>query len=145
MVSVHLNKGTLHRDITHLLVCMRWAPVSALVTVTHKFWQYLPTKLPQATYVFPVPARAAVCGFEMTGASGAVIVAVVKEKEEARREYETAIRHGRTAGLLEHVTDDSQCSPSTMRFLITDMMSSIFAIPWGSSSTPDIDNQSDCK
>ena len=42
----------------------------------------------------------------MTVDDNAVITAVVKERGEARKEYEDAVRRGRTAGLVEHVTDD---------------------------------------
>ena len=44
----------------------------------------------------------------MVAADGTVITAVVKEKEEAKREHQAAIRQGRMTGLVEHVTDDSQ-------------------------------------
>ncbi|PSS37964.1 hypothetical protein PHLCEN_2v191 [Hermanssonia centrifuga] len=37
---------------------------------------------------------------------GRSIKAVAKEKEQARREHERAIRHGRMTGLVEHTTDD---------------------------------------
>lgn len=117
-------------------------PVSALITVTHKFWQYSPTKLPQAKYVFPVPARAAVCGFEMTSESGVVIVAVAKEKEQAKREYDAALRQGRMAGLLEHVTDDGERRVQDGQVRRgTNGTTSILVIPWGSSSTPTVDDQ----
>lgn len=82
--------------------------VSAIVTITQQFWQYSTVGLSRAKYVFPVPARAAVCGFEMTAEDGTVITAVAKEKEEARREHETAIAQGFMTGLVEHVTDDSK-------------------------------------
>lgn len=77
--------------------------MSALVTISQQFWQYSPSGLTRAKYVFPVPARAAVCGFEMMAEDGTV----VKEKEEARREHQNAIRQGFMTGLVEHVTDDS--------------------------------------
>ena len=82
--------------------------MSALVIITQHFWQYSLSGLERAKYVLPVPSRAAVCGFEMVAADGTVITAVVKEKEEAKREHQAAIRQGRMTGLVEHVTDDSQ-------------------------------------
>ena len=84
--------------------------VSAIVTIVQRFWQYSPDGLGRAKYVFPVPARAAICAFEMTAEDGTVITAVAKEKEEARREYEQAISQGSMTGLVEHVTDDSTSS-----------------------------------
>ena len=83
-------------------------PVSALVTITQQFWQYHSAGISQARYIFPVPARAAVCGFKMVAEDGTVIMAEVKEVEEARRDHREAIRQGYMTGLVEHVTDDSQ-------------------------------------
>ncbi len=81
--------------------------VSATVTLTQTFWQYSPLSTSRATYVFPVPAHASVSAFEMHTEDGRSIKAVAKEKEQARREHERAIRHGRMTGLVEHTTDDS--------------------------------------
>ena len=83
-------------------------PVSAIVTVTQQFWHYSRNTLQRARYVFPVPAGAAVCGFEMRAEDGTVIVAEAKEKEEAAREHLAALRHGRMTGLVEYVSDDSK-------------------------------------
>lgn len=80
--------------------------MSAIVTITQQFWQYSSGGLQRAKYVFPVPARAAVCGFEMSAEDGTVITAVSKEKEEAKREHAAAIASGQMTGLVEHVTDD---------------------------------------
>ena len=44
----------------------------------------------------------------MTAEDGKVITAVVKEKEEARREHQAALNQGLMTGLVEHVTDDSK-------------------------------------
>ncbi|PSR72061.1 hypothetical protein PHLCEN_2v12042, partial [Hermanssonia centrifuga] len=80
--------------------------VSATVTLTQTFWQCSPLSASRAKYVFPVPARAAVCGFEMRTEDGRFITAVAKEREEAKREHEQAIQQGMMTGLVEHVTDD---------------------------------------
>ena len=84
--------------------------VSVIVTITQQFWQYNPDGVPRSKYIFPVPARAAVCGFEMIAADGTIITAIVKEKEEARREHEAALEQGLMTGLVEHVTDDGRIS-----------------------------------
>ena len=60
-----------------------------------------------AKYVFPVPARAAVCAFEMQFADGRVITGVSKEKAQAAKEHKDAMRAGKATGLLDWVTDDS--------------------------------------
>ncbi|KAI0685189.1 hypothetical protein BC835DRAFT_1421505 [Cytidiella melzeri] len=80
--------------------------VSATVKVTQEFWQYSADKVRSGQYVFPVPARAAVCAFEMRTQDGKVIKAVAKERQQARREHEAAIQQGLMTGLVEHVTDD---------------------------------------
>lgn len=54
----------------------------------------------EAIYVFPASTRAAVYGMRMTVA-GRVIEAVVKEKQQARVDYETAKQQGKSASLLE--------------------------------------------
>lgn len=53
-----------------------------------------------ARYVFPASTRAAVYGMKMT-VGDRVIVAKIKEREEARKEYEEAKQAGKTASLLE--------------------------------------------
>ena len=54
----------------------------------------------EATYVFPASTRAAVYGMEMT-IGERVVTAEIREREEARQEYEEAIEEGYTASLLE--------------------------------------------
>jgi Ca-activated chloride channel family protein len=53
-----------------------------------------------ARYVFPASTRAAVYGMKMTIGTR-VIEAKIKEREEARKEYEEAKASGKTASLLE--------------------------------------------
>ena len=65
--------------------------VSATVTLTQAFWQWAATPTSTARYVFPVPAQAAVCGFEMRTEDGRVVTAVAKEREAARKEFQQAI------------------------------------------------------
>ncbi len=54
----------------------------------------------EAVYVFPASTRAAVHGLRMT-IGERVIEAVVKEREQARRDYEQARTEGKSASLLE--------------------------------------------
>ena len=54
----------------------------------------------EATYIFPLPDRAAVTSFRMEVA-GRVIEAALKERGEARREYEKAIEAGQRAAITE--------------------------------------------
>jgi Ca-activated chloride channel family protein len=54
----------------------------------------------EAIYVFPASTRAAVYGMKMT-IGERTIVAEIKEREQARQEYEEAKRVGKSASLLE--------------------------------------------
>lgn len=54
----------------------------------------------EATYIFPLPDRAAVCAFSMRIADR-VVDGVLRERGEARREYDDAIRSGRRAAIAE--------------------------------------------
>jgi hypothetical protein len=44
----------------------------------------------------------------METSDGRIITGIAKEKDKAREEFEEALVAGRTAGLLDYVTDDSQ-------------------------------------
>ncbi len=54
----------------------------------------------EASYVFPLPSRAAVSDFELTVA-GRTVAGVLQERGEARRNYQDAIRAGKRAALAE--------------------------------------------
>src|SRR5215475_5093576 len=53
-----------------------------------------------ATYVFPASTRAAVYGMRMR-IGDQIIIAKIKEREAAKREFETAKNEGKSASLLE--------------------------------------------
>ncbi|WP_214326592.1 VIT domain-containing protein [Nonomuraea sediminis] len=59
----------------------------------------------EATYVFPLPARAAVTGFRME-ADDRVIEGVLKERGQARADYDQALREGRRAAIAEEDRPD---------------------------------------
>jgi len=54
----------------------------------------------EATYLFPMPDRAAVTKFVMT-VNGREIVGILKERGEARRDYDVAIQAGHRAAIAE--------------------------------------------
>lgn len=54
----------------------------------------------EATYIFPLPDRAAVTRFELRVA-GRVVVGDLKERGQARADYDRAIREGRRAAIAE--------------------------------------------
>ncbi|KAJ7047987.1 von Willebrand factor type A domain-containing protein [Mycena amicta] len=60
----------------------------------------------EATYMFPIPARAAVCSFVMIKQDGTRVVGIVQEKQEARETYDAAVAAGQQASLLEQQTPD---------------------------------------
>src|SRR5262245_53192722 len=71
----------------------------AEVTVCQTFVNTLSEPL-EATYIFPLPDRAAVTRFRMEVA-GRVVEGILKERGEARQEYEQAIRKGHRAAITE--------------------------------------------
>jgi len=75
------------------------AGVIASVRVT-QVYRNEGTRALEAIYIFPGSTRAAVHGMKMT-VGDRVITAKIEEKQEARRQYETARQAGQTASLLE--------------------------------------------
>src|SRR5438105_11082513 len=73
-------------------------------TVRQTFVNTLPEPL-EATYIFPLPDRAAVTGFRMEVA-GRVIDGVLKERGQARRDYDEAVQAGHRAGITEEERPD---------------------------------------
>ncbi|MFC7643541.1 VIT domain-containing protein [Streptosporangium lutulentum] len=59
----------------------------------------------EATYVFPLPDRAAVTAFRME-ADGRVIEGILKERGQARADYDRAISQGRRAAIAEEDRPD---------------------------------------
>lgn len=76
----------------------------AVGTMTETFRNAFDEHL-EATYVFPLPGGGVVHDFEMHVA-GRVVRGVVKERAEARRQYEQAMQEGKRAALLEKERDD---------------------------------------
>src|SRR5262245_59544554 len=69
------------------------------VTVCQTFINSFPDPL-EATYIFPLPDRAAVTHFRME-VGGRVVEGRLKERGEARRDYDRAVRSGRRAAITE--------------------------------------------
>ncbi|XP_066541336.1 von Willebrand factor A domain-containing protein 5A-like isoform X2 [Hoplias malabaricus] len=67
----------------------------------------------EATFVFPLPAEAAVCHFS-ANVSGQEVVAEVHSKQEAQEKYEDALSSGQLAFLLE----ESDESPDIFRLAV---------------------------
>lgn len=71
----------------------------AETTVTQTFVNSLDVPL-EATYIFPLPDRSAVTRFRME-VGGRVIEGILKERGQARREYDQAIQSGHRAAIAE--------------------------------------------
>lgn len=80
-------------------VAVNIAGVIADVIVT-QIYTNTGTRPIEAIYVFPASTRAAVYGMTMT-IGARTIVAVIKERQQARQDYEDAKRAGKSASLLE--------------------------------------------
>lgn len=83
------------------------AAISGLVAgaeVTQTFRNPFEVTL-EATYVFPLPDRAAVTAFRMEAADR-VIEGVLKERGQARADYDRALREGRRAAIAEEERPD---------------------------------------
>ncbi|KAA1473925.1 hypothetical protein DENSPDRAFT_882390 [Dentipellis sp. KUC8613] len=107
LVYVDSSSGTgTHLPLKDVKVDALVVDVSAEITISHTFTNPKNAETGSAKYVFPLPARAAVCAFEMRRSDGEVIFGVVKEKDLAAREYDDAVRDGHFAGLVEAATDD---------------------------------------
>lgn len=63
-------------------------------------------KLAEVQYTFPLYDGVSVVGFKCTVASK-VLVGIVKEKQQARKDYQKAVNRGETASLLEQIPEAS--------------------------------------
>ncbi|KAK7680421.1 hypothetical protein QCA50_016662 [Cerrena zonata] len=80
--------------------------VTAKVALTQTFSNSSKQSTRQTRYVFPIPARSAVCAFEMRTNDGRTIRGVAKERKQAAEEHRQAIRAGKLTSLVEWSTDD---------------------------------------
>jgi len=96
------EKGNL--PLESLDVTARLTGLTAGVQVVQTFRNPFPVSL-EATYIFPLPDRAAVTAFRME-ADGHVIDGVLKERGEARADYDRALAEGRRAAIVEEDRPD---------------------------------------
>ena len=82
--------------------------VSTRVTLSQSYSNPSEFSTGRCKYCFPVPASAAICAFGMTTSDGRAIKGIAKDKDQAREDYKQALDVGRSASMLEYVTDDSQ-------------------------------------
>jgi Ca-activated chloride channel family protein len=90
--------------LTALDVDVQIEGLAAKTTVRQQFRNRFNEPL-EATYVFPLPPRAAVTGFRMT-VNDQVVEGRIDERGKAREDYDTAIAEGRTASIAEQERAD---------------------------------------
>ncbi|KAG1809579.1 von Willebrand factor type A domain-containing protein [Suillus subaureus] len=100
------DQRLLHLPLQEVNVKVWMVDVSARVVLSQVFENVSESPTSRAKYVFPLPESAAACAFELEHADGRVIVGVAKEKSEAAQAFQSAVDAGKTAGLVEWVTDD---------------------------------------
>ncbi|KAG1755260.1 uncharacterized protein EDB91DRAFT_1098001 [Suillus paluster] len=100
------DQRLLHLPLQEVDVRVWMVDVSARVVLSQVFENVSENPTSRAKYVFPLPASAATCAFELEHDDGRVIVGVAKEKSEAAEAFQSALDAGMTAGLVEWATDD---------------------------------------
>jgi Ca-activated chloride channel family protein len=100
--ALRTERGNLPLD--RLAVQARISGLVARVQVTAEFVNVHDSTL-EATYVFPLPDRAAVTGMRMT-AAGRVVDAQLQERAAAREAYDRAVQAGQRASIAEQERPD---------------------------------------
>ncbi|KAA1467195.1 hypothetical protein DENSPDRAFT_832185 [Dentipellis sp. KUC8613] len=100
------NNQTLHLPLQEVSIDALIVDVSAQVKLSHVFTNPDNIATGRAKYVFPVPARAAVSGFEMQTSDGRLVVGVAKDNVQAEEEYKAAVDEGKFSGLMQWSADD---------------------------------------
>ena len=100
--SIETTQGCL--PLTALDVDVQIEGLAAETTVRQQFRNVFDEPL-EATYIFPLPPRAAVTGFRMT-VNDTVVEGRIDERGKAREDYNTAIAEGRTASIAEQERAD---------------------------------------
>ncbi|MEU4220200.1 VIT domain-containing protein [Actinoplanes sp. NPDC026623] len=100
--SLRTDRGNLPLD--RLDVQASISGLVARTTVTTEFVNAFDTAL-EATYIFPLPDRAAVTAMTMT-ADGRTVAADLQERAAAREAYDRAIESGRRASIAEQERPD---------------------------------------
>ncbi|KAI0259092.1 von Willebrand factor type A domain-containing protein [Gloeopeniophorella convolvens] len=95
-----------HLPLQRVDVSARIIDVSAQVMLAHTFYNDSARPTRHAKYVFPIPASAAVCAFQMETSDDGLIVGVVKERDAAEAEYRAAVDTGKLSGLVKWAADD---------------------------------------
>lgn len=101
----HMNVVSL--PLLHVSAVATIKELDAQVKLTQRFLNDATIPI-EAVYSFPVPARAAVCGFTMVKQDGTRVSSIVQGRAEARETYDTALAEGKTASLAVQQTPDGK-------------------------------------
>lgn len=102
LAALHTERGNL--PLERIDVRAAITGLVARTVITQDF--HNPHDVPlEATYIFPLPARAAVTGLRMT-ADGRTVEAELKERAEARATYDDALAAGQRASIAEEERPD---------------------------------------
>ncbi|KAG2047103.1 hypothetical protein BDR06DRAFT_976988 [Suillus hirtellus] len=82
-----LDQRLLHLPLQEVDVRVWMVDVSAKVMVYHIFENESESPTSRAKYMFPLPANAAICAFELEHADGRIITGVTEEKSEATEAF----------------------------------------------------------
>lgn len=66
-------------------------------------------------YIFPLPSDAAVCAFTAVIDDEHTINGVVKERKQAQRDFDRAVKAGKTAALLKQHTSQGRLESSRIQ------------------------------
>lgn len=70
-------------------------------------------------YIFPLPSDTAVCAFSAVIDNARTVKGEAKERAQAKREYDQAVRAGKTAALLQqHSTQGKKAQHCTCMLLV---------------------------
>ena len=100
--AIETTQGCL--PLTALDVDVQIEGLAAETTVRQQFRNVFAEPL-EATYIFPLPPRAAVTGFRMT-VNDTIVEGRIDERGKAREDYDAAIAEGRTASIAEQERAD---------------------------------------
>ncbi|KAJ7875360.1 vault protein inter-alpha-trypsin domain-containing protein [Mycena olivaceomarginata] len=96
---------TIALPLLHVKAVANLKELAAQVKITQTYFNDTDEAL-EAVYLFPIPARAAVCSFVMIKQDETRVLGHVREKEEAKQIYNSAIAQGMLAALMEQRTPD---------------------------------------
>ena len=127
--ALHTDRGNLPLD--RLDVQAAISGLVARTTVTAEYVNAHDTPL-EATYIFPLPDRAAVTGMTMT-ADGHTVEAELQERAQARQTYDRAIEAGQRASIAEEERPDvftMRVGNILPRERVTITLSLVGPLPW---------------